>query len=108
MPVDGVAPQDALVSVDQSTPVNGVAHGVAPQNAVFSADQATHVDGVAPQQDLGSPSPVNNGPGLMRNNQLDLVDQVEEGVTTIKSGSRVPPKRKKCAYGQRCQKTKFE
>ncbi len=77
MPVDVVAPQDALVSVDQSTPVNGVAHGVAPQDAVFSANQATHIDGVSPQHDLGSPSPINNGPDLMRNNQLDLVDQVE-------------------------------
>ncbi len=104
VPVDGVAPQDALVSVDQSTPVNKVAHGVAPQDAVFSANQAMHVDGVAPQHDLGSPSPVNNGPDLMRNNQLDLVDQVEEGVTTIKLGSRVPPKHKKYAYGQRRQK----
>jgi hypothetical protein len=104
MPVDGVAPQDALVSVHQSTPVNGVTHGVAPQDAVFSADQATHIDGVAPQHDLVSPSPVNSGPDLMCNNLLDLVDQVEEGGTTIKSGSQVPPKRKKCAYGQRCQK----
>ncbi len=104
MLVDGVSPQDALISVDQSTPVNKVAHGVAPQDAVFSADQATHVDGVAPQHNLGSPSPVNNSPDLMHNNQLDLVDQVEEGVTTIKSGSQVPPKRKKCAYGQRRQK----
>jgi hypothetical protein len=94
------APQDTLVSVNQFAPVNGVA----PQDALFSAIKATHVDGVATQHDLGSPSPINNSPDLIPNNQFDLGDQVEDGVTTSKSGSQVPPKRRKCAYGQRRQK----
>jgi hypothetical protein len=32
-----------------------------------------------------------------------LGDQVEDGVTISKAGSRVPPKCRKCAYGQRRQ-----
>jgi hypothetical protein len=77
------APQDTLVSVNQLAPVDGVA----PQDALLSANEATHVDGVATQHNLGSPSPINNSPDLIPNNQFDLGDQVEDEVTTSKSGS---------------------
>ncbi len=77
------APQDTLVSVSQFAPVNGVAH----QDALFSANKATHIDGVATQHNLGSPSSINNSPDLIPNNQLDLGDQVEDGVMANKSGS---------------------
>ncbi len=80
---NGDAPQDTLVSVNQFVPVDGVA----PQDALFSADKATYVEGVATQHNLGTPSPINNSPDLIPNNQFDLGDQVKDGVTTSKSGS---------------------